>query len=99
MDLVFWGGLWTLIGLLVLITGQLSFENLWDFSKRQARIIGATIMVFGLTLVSSGVLAEMRWSVSREMALSTVVVFFVTVTVLFIAIATVKLVRWARSGR
>jgi hypothetical protein len=93
------GGFWALFGLGALITGSASIgEDFILLSKHHARILGAATMVLGLVMVSLGVLAETGPFEPREIALGTFLVFFATVTVLFVIMAAVKLIRWARAG-
>jgi hypothetical protein len=88
-----------LFGFLVLVTGSASINEGWIvLSKRQARIAGAVAMVFGLFVVSSNVLVETGRFKPREIALGTVFVFFVAVSVLATIMSAMRLVGWARSG-
>ena len=93
------GGIWTLFGLGMLVTGSVSIPALGIvFSKRHARIVGAATTVSGLIIVSIGIVPRPEWFEPREVALGGFFVFFVAVSVLATVMSAVQLVGWARSG-
>ena len=98
---IFVGAFWTLVGLVMLITGSASINEGWIvLSERHARIFGAATMVLGVLVMSGNVLLDALRTVAERFVTREVILgaFFIATTALFVIMASVMLIRWARAG-